>query len=421
MKAGRMKAGSLNIMTRQIWAGSALGSRRAIGLWGLVGVTFMALTTSAYAQGRAPGFLILPASPNPPGRFFAATLSPDGKNVGGDGTPSYPQTDIDDLVAFTWTESTGYREAFTSEYDRSIVRGFSADGSTVIGTGHIPGTPTSNNDEPLRRVGNGPVERLGRLDPPRYSGEPTGVSADGNTIVVQLTDRATTGFSALTARWTPSTGLQLINTPAGFGFLDPATMTADGKTIACTVGNSSGSQYAATWKEGVGVQVLPSLSSFNISDAADITPDGRFIVGSSAGSDFSPHLVVWDRGVIKDLGIPNGAGAAGGQFISADGSVILGRAQYPDRNLQWFIWTQETGSVRFNEYLSMIGLSPPSWLDILGFSGLSDDGRTLSGLYGSPLGSGSFVITIPTVPAASFTVGLLLCHRRRLESRARRV
>jgi uncharacterized membrane protein len=406
MKAGRMKAGSMN---------------RMIGLVALAGASSMLLPSQTIAQSRPPGFFVMPPTPNAPGTVSGGTLSNDARFVGVVGPPPRAQADINDSIAFVWSDAGGYREAFTNELDRTRVRGFSSDGSVVVGTGHVPGTPIDTNWEPIRRVGNGSVERLGRFDATRYSGTPKGVSADGNTVVVQLEDRfvaASGRFAAQTARWTVDSGLQLLPNPWGFETLDAGAISADGRTIVGAVGNNGGTR-AMIWTESQGSRLLPGLSSrfdFFGDFASDVTPDGRIAVGAAVGDDFRLHLVMWENGVIRDLGVPVGSGSAAGAFVSSDASVIVGRGSFEGSGSQWFVWTLETGSVRINDYVRNSGVNLPAGVEIRGVGGLSDDGKTITGFFTGPDGSGSFTVTIPTPHGSVAGLCMVMFAMRRQRS-----
>ena len=197
------------------------------------------------------------------------------------------------------------------------------------------------------------------------------VSEDGSTVV---------GSSYYPYRWTRATGMQPLATYRGLG----EGVTADGSVV---VGWLLDSRYQAfRWTAQTGTVILSRLPGASSNVASDITPDGRWIFGDSNPSYI--HAVRWDGNTlqIQDLGFlrgysltkpwsaaANGAacvgsawlphnrafrwtesggmqdlGTLGGQQsdawdVSADGTVVVGRAQ--DSSNQWraFIWREGIG------------------------------------------------------------------------------
>jgi len=197
------------------------------------------------------------------------------------------------------------------------------------------------------------------------------VSEDGSTVV---------GSSYYPYRWTRTTGMQQLATYRGLG----EGVTADGSVV---VGWLLHSHYQAfRWTAQTGIVILSRLPGASSNVASDITPDGRWIFGDSNPSYI--HAVRWDGNTlqIQDLGFlsgyfltkpwsaaANGAACVGGAYsphnrafrwtesggmqdlgtlggqqsdawdVSADGTVVVGRAQ--DSSNQWraFIWREGIG------------------------------------------------------------------------------
>jgi len=215
-----------------------------------------------------------------------------------------------------------------------------------------------------------PLTWLGVL-PGQSSSFARRVSEDGSTVV---------GSSYYPYRWTRATGMQPLATYRGLG----EGVTADGSVV---VGWLLDSRYQAfRWTAQTGTVILSRLPGASSNVASDITPDGRWIFGDSNPSYI--HAVRWDGNTlqIQDLGFlsgyfltkpwsaaANGAACVGGAYsphnrafrwtesggmqdlgtlggqqsdawdVSADGTVVVGRAQ--DSSNQWraFIWREGIG------------------------------------------------------------------------------
>ena len=221
-----------------------------------------------------------------------------------------------------------------------------------------------------------PLTWLGVL-PGQSSSFARRVSEDGSTVV---------GSSYYPYRWTRATGMQPLATYRGLG----EGVTADGSVV---VGWLLDSRYQAfRWTAQTGTVILSRLPGASSSVASDITPDGRWIFGDSnplpCCVEGHVHAVRWDGNTlqIQDLGFlsgysltkpwsaaANGAACVGGAYsphnrafrwtesggmqdlgtlggqqsdawdVSADGTVVVGRAQ--DSSNQWraFIWREGIG------------------------------------------------------------------------------
>ena len=220
-----------------------------------------------------------------------------------------------------------------------------------------------------------PLTWLGVL-PGQSSSFARRVSEDGSTVV---------GSSYYPYRWTRTTGMQPLATYRGLG----EGVTADGSVV---VGWLLHSHYQAfRWTAQTGTVILPLLPGASSNVASDITPDGRWIFGDSNPSccgEGYVRAVRWDGNTlqIQDLGFlrgygltkpwsaaANGAACVGGAYsphnrafrwtesggmqdlgtlggqqsdawdVSADGTVVVGRAQ--DSSNQWraFIWREGIG------------------------------------------------------------------------------
>jgi len=153
------------------------------------------------------------------------------------------------------------------------------------------------------------------------------VSEDGSTVV---------GSSYYPYRWTRTTGMQQLATYRGLG----EGVTADGSVV---VGWLLDSRYQAfRWTAQTGIVILPRLPGASSNVASDITPDGRWIFGDSnplpcCGEGYV-RAVRWDGNTlqIQDLGFLRGYGLTKPWSAAANGAACVGSARRPhDRAFRW--------------------------------------------------------------------------------------
>ncbi len=218
-------------------------------------------------------------------------------------------------------------------------------------------------------------------------------------------------------RWTESGGAQIPPFPGGSSWNHANGMSSDGSIV---VGDwaSNSTMISGPWAWDATQPTLTSLVTQSgqpivLGSATTITGDGRTIYASG----FAIHdgvAVGWTDGAPFTGIFPSGA--------SYDGSVLVGSLGLSG---SW-IWTQETGAMRANEFLRLHGVDVP--LDRnLGSLKVSGDGLHFGGLIGfEDIGTRGFVATIPSpnvLMPVSITALLAtrrsrrhrnpVCHRRR--------
>ena len=165
-----------------------------------------------------------------------------------------------------------------------------------------------------------PLTWLGVL-PGQSSSFARRVSEDGSTVV---------GSSYYPYRWTRATGMQPLATYRGLG----EGVTADGSVV---VGWLLDSRYQAfRWTAQTGTVILSRLPGASSNVASDITPDGRWIFGDSNPSYI--HAVRWDGNTlqIQDLGFLSGYSLTKPWSAAANGAACVGSARLPhDRAFRW--------------------------------------------------------------------------------------
>jgi probable HAF family extracellular repeat protein len=203
------------------------------------------------------------------------------------------------------------------------------------------------------------------------------VSADGSTVV----GTAVTGsYQPNVARWTASTGAQILPSIPGIphlNFASAAAVSNDGSVVAGTYSYGTGALEARTqafrWSAATGTVGLGSLPGRVSSSATGMSGDGSIIVGSSEsllpGTSLRvpPEAAKWTSSTgLTGLGFPNsGSDQSEATAISRDGSTIVGTAS-------------DTGGFLINESgMTILGSTSPV--------GVSSDGTYVvgSGWFGT--------------------------------------
>lgn len=168
-----------------------------------------------------------------------------------------------------------------------------------------------------------------------------------------------------------------------------------------------GQPHPYRWTPAQGMSVIDLGMEHRSVSVRGSSADGRILVGGFTGPPVpgeeplrSPYLWTEAGGIVL-LGAPTGF--AGGQHavatgVSGDGSVIVGEPS--------FIWTEESGSVGLAEYMELyLGIFPDAdWRYLI--SGISDDGRLITGTVWDPSNTQAqlpFILDITPPCAADVT------------------
>src|SRR5262249_14550360 len=144
----------------------------------------------------------------------------------------------------------------------------------------------------------------------KYYGYAWGVNADGSVVVGFQTD---SGGQLQAFRWTPSAGMVGLGFLPGRTFSSASASSSDGSVI---VGTAGGPSQAFRWSVATGMVPIDSGTALGVNSL------GTIVVGDDGSQAF-----VWTapNGAVQ-LGVLPGGTKSCAYGVSADGSVVVGRA-----------------------------------------------------------------------------------------------
>lgn len=226
-------------------------------------------------------------------------------------------------------------------------------------------------------------------------GSAWGLSGDGTTVVGLYWRPGQPGGSAHPSRWTQAAGLADLGTQSGgtctnCGSGRANAANSDGSVIVGWIENPDfGNWWPTVWVNSVRT-VLKETDGF--AGAESVTPDGTVIVGSSWFPPITAFSVeeaaVWrwngsqwvEQRLGKLPGTSSPFGLASASSITADGSMIVGYNRFNGSSDTGFVWTQATGLMSAEQYLTSQGVTPPTTIDISDLSAISADGSVIIGI-----------------------------------------
>ncbi len=304
-----------------------------------------------------------------------------------------------DYEAFRWTEAGGMQPlGMLSGGQRSYAWDVSTDGSVIVGTAYAGGLRA------FRWTEAGGMQNLGTFQNsyvPHPESWGFALSSTGNTIVGE--GHLPYSYSRGACRWDAGTGpVALPDLPVGESSLARG-ISADGSVIVGQIGGR-----AAQWTGGGGLMLLPALPSGTLPfEAYAASADGSVIVGKAETPGF-PQAFRWT--------------AAGGSQplatrwsdafdCSADGSVVVGAGLNTAA-----IWDQIHGFRDLQVLLEdEYGLDLSGW-DLLSATAISADGLRIVGYGVNPSGQReAWLATLPEPATLSLLAlgGLVAVLRRR--------
>jgi probable HAF family extracellular repeat protein len=279
----------------------------------------------------------------------------------------------------------------------------SSDGSTIVG--RMVGTDSSSQAYRWRQ---GSFQGLGVLGGDD-SGEAFGVSADGSVVV-----GVSTGLQSQAFRWTESEQMQPLGFLPGGSFSSARGVSDDGGVVV-GFGDSSnatmGAGEAFRWTASDGMlHSLGDLSGGRFhSRAFAVSGDGLVAVGDSDSDQFDNPVRY--AGAIESLGDLNAVALA----ASADGSVIVGAADFGGGLAEAFVWDAAHGLRRLADILS--GDPALSGWTLGPAQGASADGQSIVG-WGSVGGNSEAWLALLPEPDNALLQGAAIAALAGLSARS---
>jgi uncharacterized membrane protein len=247
-----------------------------------------------------------------------------------------------------------------------------------------------------------------------FYGSAWGISGDGGTLVGLYWRPGQPGGSAHASAWTESTGVVDLGSDGRDSRANDADY--DGSVIVGWDSNPEwGGWRPAVWVDGVKT-ILAEYDAFCQADA--VNADGTVIGGQSYDDSTNQRgaaLWRWSGSAwVEDyLGVLPGTfagyGVATVRDMTPDASVVVGYNAFDYGVSTGFIWTEETGMVDVEDFLTDNGASLPTQFLLLDITGVSADGKTMVGIGQDtyyPWNLRSFMIRIEDssgVPVATAT------------------
>lgn len=323
---------------------------------------------------------------------------------------------------------------------QSFTFAVSADGSVVVGSGHMGLGPDPNQPTAAQFTAALGIRPLPGLLVSDRNSRASSVSGDGSAICGAVWDELeprpfvwsqqhgaiimpvpisgfiwNASFSALshdgsvavgtvsgwdgdyfsrTIRWTASDGLQFIPELEAPGEdIQAAAVSSDGSIVMGTASTDDGRYEPFRWSEIGGMERLGILPSFQSHWVQSGTPDARVMVGfgylPNAQYDIQPFRWTISNGL--EL-LPTLSDAPWGRAysVSADGSRIVG-----ELGNSAVIWLGPLHALRLTEYMTQLGITEFEGWQLWAAYGISADGHTIVGNGTNPQGeTEGFIATI---------------------------
>lgn len=372
---------------------------------GLLSVAaLVAFFGTSVSFAAVPSFRGLGAWPGSDDVVWPRAISADGKTIVGP-VPGQQKS-------FRWTADGGLEELAIPGADPVFGRFLASD---VSPDGRFAYGGTSSR---IRGVGNS----IARIDDdgavttvlempetgPSFNLADFKANDDGTAFAIAVR----TDDGDVAAHWSAA-GLQLIGDVAG-GVVDsrPMGISADGSVIV-GIGNDAGGDRAFRWNADDGLQLLDGTggSSYIASAASAVSADGSVIVGKAKfGLDGLDQFAMrWTEAGGVELLTVRGETAPlhGWAFdVSADGERIVGHSV----ELGPFIWTKTTGALSLDSLLRDrygLGDEMEGW-QLGGADIISADGMTIASIFGYHPDGPPSAAWVATIPEPSSAVLLML-------------
>lgn len=251
------------------------------------------------------------------------------------------------------------------------VTGMVADGSIVAGSGW-----TATGQQAFYWTSGTGTVSLGDTGFPHESGS-LAISGDGSTIVGWYVNPSSKDE---TFYWTRATGMQPLNGQAGWDGHSPTHVNYTGSAITGS-GEYMGQWHGYHWTQATGMTAIPHLSvNTSYNQGNYISRDGSTVVGYNEYMFTGGQGFVWTQATgTVGLGYIGTDTLSSGQFSNDDGSVVYGYSFGSGlNNYTPFRWTSGTGPVPISQIMTDAGIDLSDF-SIDWIESASNDGLLLSG------------------------------------------
>ena len=220
---------------------------------------------------------------------------------------------------------------------------------------------------------------LGDANNPSYLPSLAGLSADGSTLVGKY-NLAQNPEDIFTAAFLFGKDSKIQIFDASECDINPTAISANGSVVVGYWADTDSSNYQAfRWTSAGGLQELGALTEGGFSEAQYVSSDGSVVVGDSDAEDGNRYAYRWTQaGGMVSLGALAAGGNSLSYGISADGSVVIGFSDNGDGNQHAFRWTASQGMMN-------LGVLPGGRYSQA--TAVSDDGKVVVGI--SEMGDGN--------------------------------
>lgn len=289
--------------------------------------------SSAYTVDATNGVKVL-AKPGTATDYFVRGISADGSVISGSGLFG------SNYGAVQWKAGVAtVLPGLVSNSIYSSAEGVSGNGQVIVGSAH-----DGSNYLPVMWVNGATPTKLGGST--IIGGSANAASSDGAVIVGM--SRTSAQMRGEAFRWTQAGGmvqLGLLGTGGALAFSDARAVSADGSVVAGNVFDSTEHSQMFRWTQSGGMVGLGFLSGGTTSYVSSMTGDGNTIVGSAIqpitpavtnGPSMESTAVLWTQaGGLqtlaaylggKGLTLPAGTKLVQATAVSDDGSLFVGDA-----------------------------------------------------------------------------------------------
>jgi hypothetical protein len=308
----------------------------------------------------------------------ATSISHNGRIVGG----------IAGASAWRWAKGRG----------SEVIDGFTSTNGMSSWGQPVAGSATDGNGNEVAAIAYSNSNFVG---PTLIGAYPGGIGFDtslstaydtsDNGVAVGLAYDAAS--NAIAFRWSAAEGMTrlTVNRPASYSRANG--ISPDGSAIYGWNDQDNGNRTGVIWRNGVPLDLVDANGE-GVGEALASNSDGSVVVGTGASTDLGSEAWRWTAATgVQPIGFIGFAGTASAFGVSEDGNVAVGASGF-GWNRDAVVWTPATGMLLLSEYATVRGVTIPDGWRLGTATGVSADGRTISGWGFGPNGIRSFVIDL---------------------------